>query len=193
MDRSQPGSSVQGIFQARILEWVAISFSRGSSWPRDWTQVSCIVGRHFTIWATREAAFCLWGFTCLLDRGNFFQCSSKSQHLLSVYYVLGNVGNYPVKSAIPSPCHRWENKVREILWHLWKHPRITEMSCELQGSIHILINFSSGSWPACCICQPPWELWDDGCGYSSQSQLRMDFSLEWTQLRMDSALLTNSF
>ena len=44
-----------GIFQARILEWALISFSRGSSWPRDWTQVSCIVGRFFTIWATREA------------------------------------------------------------------------------------------------------------------------------------------
>ena len=39
------GSSVHGIFQARVLEWVAMSFSRGSSWLRDWTQVSCIVGR----------------------------------------------------------------------------------------------------------------------------------------------------
>ena len=54
MDCILPGSSVQGIFQARILEWVAISFSRRSSRPRDWTWVSCIVGRHFTIWATRE-------------------------------------------------------------------------------------------------------------------------------------------
>ena len=54
MDCRLPGSSVHGIFQARILEWVAISFSRRSSWPRDWTQVSCIVGRCFTIWATRE-------------------------------------------------------------------------------------------------------------------------------------------
>ena len=42
---SPPGSSVHGILQARVLEWVAISFSRGSSWPRDWTQVSCIAGR----------------------------------------------------------------------------------------------------------------------------------------------------
>ena len=55
MDCNLPGSSVCGIFQARILEWVAISFSRGSSRPRDWTRVSCIVGRRFTIWATREA------------------------------------------------------------------------------------------------------------------------------------------
>ena len=54
MDCSLPGSSIHGIFQARILEWVAISFSRRSSQPRDWTWVSHIVGRCFTIWATRE-------------------------------------------------------------------------------------------------------------------------------------------
>ena len=47
MDCSLPGSSVHGIFQARVLEWVAISFSKGSFLPRDRTQVSCIVGRHF--------------------------------------------------------------------------------------------------------------------------------------------------
>ena len=49
MDCSLWGSSVHGIFQARVLEWVAISFSRGSSRPRDWTRVSCIAGRHFTL------------------------------------------------------------------------------------------------------------------------------------------------
>ena len=54
MDCSPPGSSVHGISQAWILEWVAVSFSRGSSWPRDRTRVSRIVGRRFTVWATRE-------------------------------------------------------------------------------------------------------------------------------------------
>ena len=54
MDCSLPRSSIHGILQARVLEWVAISFSRGSSWPRDQTRVSHIVGRCFTIWATRE-------------------------------------------------------------------------------------------------------------------------------------------
>ena len=47
MDYSLPGSSIHGIFQARVLEWVAISFSRGSSPPKDWTQVSHIAGRRF--------------------------------------------------------------------------------------------------------------------------------------------------
>ena len=49
MDCSLPGSSIHWIFQARILDWVAISFSRRSSLPRDWTQVSLIVGRRFTV------------------------------------------------------------------------------------------------------------------------------------------------
>ena len=53
MDWGLPGSSVHGIFQAIDLEWIAISFSRGSSRPRDQTQVSPIVDRCFTIWATR--------------------------------------------------------------------------------------------------------------------------------------------
>ena len=52
-DCSPSGSSIHGILQARILEWVAISLSRGSSRPRDWTQVSHVAGRFFTIWATK--------------------------------------------------------------------------------------------------------------------------------------------
>ena len=55
MDCSPPGSSVRGILQARILKWGAISFSRGSSWPTDWTWVSCIAGTFFIVWTTREA------------------------------------------------------------------------------------------------------------------------------------------
>ena len=55
MDCGLPYSSVYGIFKARMLERVAISFSRGSSWPRDWTRDSCIAGRPFTIWASSEA------------------------------------------------------------------------------------------------------------------------------------------
>ena len=55
VDCSPPGSSVRGILQARILEWVAIPFSRGSSQPRDRSQVSHIAGRRFNLWATRES------------------------------------------------------------------------------------------------------------------------------------------
>ena len=52
MNCSLWGSSVHAIFQARVLEWVAFPFSRGSSWPRDQTRVSCITDRRFTLWAT---------------------------------------------------------------------------------------------------------------------------------------------
>ena len=57
MDYSPPGSSFHGILQARILEWIAISFSRGSSRPRDRTLVSLLAGRRFNLWATREALY----------------------------------------------------------------------------------------------------------------------------------------
>ena len=64
VDCSLPGSSIHGISQARILEWVAISFSGGSCWPREWIRVSCIAGRHFTVWATRSYHYyhccCYW-------------------------------------------------------------------------------------------------------------------------------------
>ena len=55
MNCSPPGSSVPGLLLVRILEWVAVPFPSGSFWPRDQTQVSCLAGRFFTIWATREA------------------------------------------------------------------------------------------------------------------------------------------
>ena len=63
IDSSPPGSSIHGILQARILEWVSISFSRGSSRLRDQTQVSCIAGRRFNLWATREAPW-MWELDC---------------------------------------------------------------------------------------------------------------------------------
>ena len=71
VDCSLPGSSIHGILQARILEWVTISFSRGSSQPRDWTRVSHIGGRCFNRWATRQAH--LW---------------FRSLHFQVVYYVV---------------------------------------------------------------------------------------------------------
>ena len=55
MDCNLPGSSVHGILQASILEWSAIPFCRESSWPREGTQISCIEGRFFIVWTTREA------------------------------------------------------------------------------------------------------------------------------------------
>ena len=55
MDCRPPGFFAHGILQARVLEWVTVSFSRGSVWPGDRMWVSCIAGRSFTVWATKVA------------------------------------------------------------------------------------------------------------------------------------------
>ena len=68
MDCSLPSCCVHGILQARLLEWVATPFSRGSSRPREQTQISCVVGRFFTIWATREPKNTGVGSLSLLQR-----------------------------------------------------------------------------------------------------------------------------
>ena len=69
------GSFIHGIFQARILEWVAIHFSRASFSPMDQTQVPCTASRFFTIWATREAQVDLnWGQFSLDNSGDIFVC-----------------------------------------------------------------------------------------------------------------------
>ena len=69
MDYSSPVSFVQGIVQVRILGWVAIPFSRGSSQSRDQTQISCIGGRFFTIWATGGVKVYCHGLVSALTRG----------------------------------------------------------------------------------------------------------------------------
>ena len=81
------GSSVHGIFQARILKWVAISFSRGSSRPRDWacvSSISCIAGRFFTVWTTRETLSSLW---CKSNEGLYKYPPSLTSWLVTFLVV----------------------------------------------------------------------------------------------------------
>ena len=73
MEYNSLDSTVHEILQARTLEWVVIHFSRGSSWPRDWTQVSCIAGRFFTIWATRDQIMTNYFTAALLKVTNIHQ------------------------------------------------------------------------------------------------------------------------
>ena len=84
MDYSLPGSSLHGILQARIREWVTISFSRGSSWPRDRTWVSHIAGRHFNLWATREALV-----NYILKKEGIFELNDR--HCLCQYLLVLNL------------------------------------------------------------------------------------------------------
>ena len=99
---SLPDSNVHGIFQARVLEWVAIFFSRGFSWPSDRTQVSCTTGRCLTIWATRcktSAVICLIPFQSLvlLSRISLFQ----STLLLFTHSVMSDTGD-PMDCGLPA-------------------------------------------------------------------------------------------
>ena len=93
VDCSLPGSAVHGILQARILEWVAISFSRGSSPPRDRTQISHIAGRFFTVWDTSVSWCVIVGQNLLIfhftKQGNQFvymSLCSPPPHFCQPYY-----------------------------------------------------------------------------------------------------------
>ena len=73
MDCSPPGSSVYGISQARILEWVVISFFKGSSQPREWTRLSCIGRRILYHWATWEVKFILFSeLFCMFNKYSLY-------------------------------------------------------------------------------------------------------------------------
>ena len=84
MDCSLPGSSVHGISQARKLEWVAISLSRESAWPRDWILISCIGRLIFYHWATSEAHWRLYSIPKYGDNDN---THSLNMYILYLYGV----------------------------------------------------------------------------------------------------------
>ena len=92
LDYSLPGSSVYGIFQARILEWVAISSSSESSHPRDWTCVSCVAGGFFIYWAIRESYIIPSTFTnwhSLWKEHSFFSHINYQYGLTDSYFMQG--------------------------------------------------------------------------------------------------------
>ena len=110
MDCNPPGSSVHGIFQARILECFATSFSRGSSWLRGQTWVSFTAGSFFTDWATREALYtCYLKITSGGEGGNSFQCP-----LLNVFRWDG------IQRLYPSACVSFVPRVSPLMlkWQL---------------------------------------------------------------------------
>ena len=86
-DCSSPGSSVYGLLQARILEWVAISISRGSSWPRYQIQTSLTGGRFFTVWAMWECSLPLNLSPTACPPPSYTSRSSQSTKLSSLRYT----------------------------------------------------------------------------------------------------------
>ena len=84
---SLPDSSIHGILHARLLEWVAYPFSRGSSQPRNLSSVSCSVGRFFTSWAIREAIIFTWDYLLL-----FWEVTIHFQFPL--FFIFKNIVSY---------------------------------------------------------------------------------------------------
>ena len=97
-DYSLPGPSVHGILQARILEWVAIRFSRGFSWPQDQIQISHIMGKFFTVWAIREALY-------VYLKIEFVGISLAIQWLRLCTFIAGGIGLIPDWEIIPCMLH----------------------------------------------------------------------------------------
>ena len=114
MDCSPPGSFVDGILQARILEWVAIPFSRWSFWPRGQILFSCIAGRFFTVWATREAgSLCPQGqqicWSGLMEKPNLM----KTSHLILCQRNVGTSILFDYKSSL-SQCIEEPFRIRHL-------------------------------------------------------------------------------
>ena len=118
MDCSPPGSSVHGILQARILEWIAIPFSRGSFWPRDQTRVFFIAGRFFTVWATGKITLSLapvYSFE-LKAQSDGLDSLLKNNEWCQVLLVFP----WALSSKAPFPSH-WVG--------VWKAPLVKTLNC----------------------------------------------------------------
>ena len=108
--------TVYGILQARILEWAAFPFSRGSSQPRDWTQVSRIAGGFLTSWATKGRPRTLEWVAYPCSRG-----SSRTRNQTSVSCIAGGLfTNWAIKEAQcgdkPTPKQEWFLRIQRNLW-----------------------------------------------------------------------------
>ena len=115
MDRGLSCSSVHGISQARILEWVAILFYRESSWPRDQTQFSCIASRFFMIWDTRETQVC----TSAINLGNIEGSNYGRKFELWDKILILELNDiflqYPEKKWLEVPSHKKKKKKKKKL------------------------------------------------------------------------------
>ena len=144
-DCSLPGSSVHGIFKAIVLEWIAISFSRGSSQPGDWTWVSRIVDRRFTIWATRESLkseSCSVMLDSLWPHGLYSPWNSPGQNTGAGSSSLLQ-GIFPIQGLNPGLPH-----CRQTLYHV-SHQEASEQEHHV-NSLHsnFHMNFTlEKKWP----------------------------------------------
>ena len=126
MNCNPPGASVHGILQARILEWVAIFFSGGSSWRRDQTQVSHIAGGLLTNWATREE---IANKDLLYSTENFTQCSvmtymgKKSKKEWKILYINTYMESRKMVLTNLFTGQQWRCRNKQTCGHSWGERR----------------------------------------------------------------------
>ena len=137
-----PGSSFHGIFPAKILEWVAISFSRGSSWPRDRTHISCI-GRwilyHWAAWECQGALHFVVIFSWYLYMKNWVKETAVNRPLVMWQYAVG-AGRHCIILCLGVPLHCELHRYFSHITSLWV------------GDINLDIHFFVISQQFSCIC-----------------------------------------
>ena len=149
MDCSPPGSSVRGIFQARVLEWVASSCSRGSSWPRDWTWVSCTVDRCFTIWTTREVQWSRKGYAY------YFARQKEAEQVNALRSVRPNLGK--VVRSFTVIVHRGCDVLWTFFWWVGSEESASSAFRSSWPEVYML----EGSLPSFLLTSPNWSgFWD---------------------------------
>ena len=116
----------------RILEWVAYPFSRGTSWPRNWIRVSCIVGGFFTSWATRELSS---GYLFFLEPDSSVQFSSVAQSCPTLCDPMNcSTPGRPVHHQLPEPTQTHVHWVSDAIQT--SHPLLSPSSPALNLSQH---------------------------------------------------------
>ena len=146
-----PHGLVHGILQARILEWVAVPFCRGSSQPRNWTQISRIAGGFFTSWATREALNCWYA--------SDISWKSEASAVVQWLEIYLSMQGTPIWSLVweDPTCHGATEPVCHNFWACTLEP----MSRNLWA--HVLQLLKPRSWSPCspgktdhCNEKPTW-------------------------------------
>ena len=140
MDCSLPGSSLHGILQARVLEWIAISFSRGSSQPRDRTRVSLIPGRRFNLWATREAPVTVNGIYWNKLNPLFGLFRESIQIIILKFFSKGSKqlisATVRICKALPTFLHPFAMTFKCDFWLHWRESRekMIQTPCQILPS-----------------------------------------------------------
>ena len=173
---SLPGSSVHGILQVRILKWVATPFSRGSSWPKDRTQVFHIAGRFFTVWATREALRILEWVVI-----PFFKESSWSRDLTQVTCTAGRfftIWTSREATGIPRPNPNLKQE------HQFRKLRAEVKLCSSAVSTQLRI-LRKGLWQQ----QREWNLWNNTHKTVDRSQMITILNMVWLSILIEHCFL----